>query len=77
MKEPGKKCPLCLEGNLACPPDDVGGIGGFYDFLEARANPKHEQHDDLMEWGGDFDPKKFDAKLATKEMKKGLPDWRE
>ena len=75
-KEPGKKYPICLEGDRACPPEDVGGIGGFYDFLEALADPKHEQHDDLIEWGKDFDPKKFDAKRATKEMKMGLPDWR-
>lgn len=75
-KEPGKKYPLCLEGDRACPPEDVGGIGGFYEFLEAVADPKHEQHDDFMEWGGEFDPEKFDAKQATKAMKKGLPEWR-
>ena len=75
-KEPGKKYPLCLEGARACPPEDVGGIYGFYEFLEALADPKHEQHDDFMEWGGDFDPKDFDAVEATKAMKKGLPDWR-
>ena len=76
-KEPGKKYPLCLEGDRASPPEDVGGIGGFYEFLEALADPKHEQHDDFKEWGGDFDPDKFDQKQATKAMKQGLPDWRE
>lgn len=75
-KESGKKYPLCLEGARACPPEDVGGIYGFYEFLEALADPKHEQHDDFMEWGGDFDPKDFDAVETTKVMKKGLPDWR-
>ncbi len=75
-KEPGKKYPLCLEGARACPPEDVGGIYGFYDFLEALADPKHEQHDDFIEWGGDFDPKEFDAGETTKAMKKGLSDWR-
>ena len=74
QKEPGTKYPLCLEGARACPPEDVGGIGGFYEFLEALADPKHEQHDDLMEWGGDFDPQEFDAQQATRAMKKGLPD---
>lgn len=75
-KEPGKKYPLCLEGARACPPEDVGGIYGFYEFLEALADPKHEQHDDFIEWGGDFDPKEFDAGETTKAMNKGLPDWR-
>ena len=77
QKEPGKKQPLCLEGERACPPEDVGGIGGFYEFLAALADPKHQQHDDFIEWGGDFDPEKFDVKQATKEMKKGLPNWTE
>lgn len=75
-KEPGKKYPLCLEGARACPPEDVGGIYGFYDFLKALADPKHEQHGDFMEWGGGFDAKEFDAGEATKAMKNGLPDWR-
>ena len=76
QKEPGKRYPLCVEGERACPPEDVGGIGGFCEFLEALADPEHDQHDDLMEWGGEFEPEKFDAQQATKEMKDGLPDWR-
>jgi hypothetical protein len=30
----------------ACPPEDVGGTHGYKDFLEAIADPKHEQHRD-------------------------------
>lgn len=76
-KEPGKKYPLCLEGERTCPPEDIGGIYGFYEFLEALADPKRERHAEFMEWGGNFDPKSFDAGQATKAMMKGLPDWRE
>jgi hypothetical protein len=72
----GNNYPLCLEGERACPPEDCGGIWGYYDLLAALADPTHEQHDDFMEWIGEIDPEKFDAKQATKEMKKGLPDWR-
>jgi len=75
--EKGKKYPLCLEGERACPPEDIGGVGGYEHFLEVIANPKHEEHADMKEWaGGKFDPEKFDPKAATKAMKKGLPDWR-
>ena len=75
--EKGKKYPICLEGERACPPEDCGGIWGYFDFLEAIADPKHEEHEAMLEWiGGKFDPEMFDAKQATKEMKKGLPDWR-
>ncbi len=76
QKESGKRYPMCVDGARACPPEDVGGISGFYEFLAALADPKHEEHDNYMEWGGDFDPKTFDAQQATKAMKKGLPDWR-
>ena len=27
--------PLCLEGERACPPEDVGGVSGYADFLKA------------------------------------------
>ncbi len=76
QKEPRKSYPVCIEGARACPPEDVGGIGGFYEFLEVLADPKHERHEDFTEWAGGFDQEKFDAEQATKEMKKGLPDWR-
>jgi hypothetical protein len=75
--EKGTRYPLCVEGERACPPEDVGGICGYREYLEAMANPKHEEHESYMEWSGPFDPEKFDAKAATKEMRKGLPDWRE
>jgi hypothetical protein len=76
QKESGKLYPQCLEGERACPPEDVGGIGGFYEFLAALADPKHEEHEDVKQWGRGFDPDKFDAKRATKAMKKGVPNWR-
>lgn len=75
--EKGKKYPICLEGVGACPPEDVGGVWGYQDFLAAIADPKHEEHESLLEWcGGSFSPDKFDPKKATREMKAGLTDWR-
>jgi hypothetical protein len=74
--EKGKKYPLCLEGERACPPEDCGGVWGYADLLAAVADPKHEEHESMVEWLGKFDPDKFDAAKATKAMKKGLPDWR-
>lgn len=75
--DPKAKYPLCLEGERACPPEDCGGVWGYGDFLEAIRNPKHEEHENMLEWiGGKFAPEKFDPSKATKAMKKGLPDWR-
>jgi hypothetical protein len=75
--DPKAKYPLCLEGKRACPPEDCGGIWGYPDFVEAIQNPDHERHEELLEWvGGSFDPEAFDSAMATKAMRKGLPDWR-
>jgi len=50
-----------LAGKGACPPEDVGGIGGYYGFLEAIANTKHPEHRDMLDWcGGHFDPATYD-----------------
>ena len=50
-----------VAGEGACPPEDVGGIGGYYGFLEAIKDPKHPEHDDMLEWcGGAFDPDALD-----------------
>ena len=58
--------PVCLEGERACPPEDVGGICGYQEFLEAIADPKHEEHDSCLAWiGGEFDPEAFDLKATN------------
>lgn len=75
--EKGGRYPQCVEGERACPPEDVGGVWGYAEFLEAIADSKHEQHDDFVEWAGEFDPEEFDAAKATKAMRRGLPDWRQ
>lgn len=73
--EHGTKYPRCIDGARACPPEDVGGVYGFADFVEAITNPSHKEYDDFMEWHGPFDPANFDAASATRRMRKGLPTW--
>ncbi len=73
--EPGVRYPRCIDGDRACPPEDVGGVWGFADFVEAITNSDHEQHEEFLEWNGPFDPTEFDAKKATRRMKEGLPVW--
>jgi hypothetical protein len=76
--EPDTKYPRCVDGARARPPEDVGGTWGYADFLEAIQDPRHENHEDLLEWSGRrFDPEKFSASAATKGMRRGLPDWRD
>lgn len=48
---------MCIAGEMACPPEDVGGLPGYFEFLEAVTNPHHEEHESMVEWcGGSFDP---------------------
>ncbi len=51
----------CVEGKLACPPEDCGGILGYYFRLTIFNNPKHPMHEETRnQWGRDFDPDKFE-----------------
>jgi hypothetical protein len=63
--------PICLEGAGACPPEDCGGPWGYLDLAAAHADKDHPNHEYAEEWlGPDFDPKAFDPKEATKELRK-------
>lgn len=69
----GVKYPVCLAGKLACPPDDCGGIWGYYDMLEVLKDPKHERYEELSEWiGNDFDPERFDIDEINAALAKEL-----
>ncbi len=60
-RDPEQTYPLCLAGKMACPPEDCGGIGGYYYNLEILSDPKHPEYEDTLEWmGDDFDPEEFD-----------------
>jgi len=73
--EKGTRYPVCLEGERACPPEDVGGTYGYAEYLEALADPEHEEHQSWLEWRGKFDPEKFDAEAVTKKMRRGRGNW--
>jgi len=38
-REENVEYPICIKGKRACPPEDVGGIGGYEDFLKIIKNP--------------------------------------
>ena len=58
--EPLTTYPICTDGQLACPPEDCGGIPGYYDLLDALADSSHPRHEELRDWiGDDFNPEAF------------------
>jgi len=72
-RDPAMKSPQCLDGANACPPEDVGGPPGYVEFLEAISDPKHDEHDALLEWcGGSFDATAFrleDINVRLRQIK--------
>ena len=67
--EPGRAYPACLAGERHGPPEDCGGIPGFYNLLEAISDPKHEQHEELLDWLGDgFDLEAFSVDEVNRRL---------
>lgn len=68
--ESGAVYPRCLEGARACPPEDCGGPPGYEGFLDAVANPKHPDHEEMLEWiGGAWDAEAFDLDAVNKAIR--------
>ena len=59
--EPGGAYPCFIAGERDCPPEDCGGIPGFYEMLEARADPAHPDDVEISEWLEDYDPEELDV----------------
>lgn len=69
--QPEAKYPRVVDGKRACPPEDVGGVPGYEDFVLAIRDPEHEEHASMLEWvGGRFDPEHFDVITANDRVPK-------
>lgn len=58
----------CLDGAMACPPEDCGGVGGYEDILAAFKHPQ-KVTPNLKAWLEDFEPEKFDLKALNKQIR--------
>jgi len=78
--DPAVAYPRYIAGENPAPPEDCGGIPGFYAQLDALADPAHPEHQDVKEWLGDFDPGRFDeqsvkdrlARIANRRQKASI-----
>jgi hypothetical protein len=66
--DPTTTYPVCTDGQLACPPEDCGGIPGFYDLVEALGDPAHERHEEMLDWIGEFDPQAFSVESVNRML---------
>jgi hypothetical protein len=58
--EPGVGYPRYVAGERNGPPEDCGGVPGFYDLLVARADPNDDNHADAVAWLDEYDPDAVD-----------------
>lgn len=64
-----KYYPVCIKGKLNCPPEDCGGLYGYYNFLEIISNKKHPEYRNMVEWmGGRFDPTEFEVEDVNEDL---------
>jgi len=69
LPEPSATCPICLQGAMACPPEDVGSLSGYYSLLNILEDKGHPEHEECMIWsGGDFDPEGFDLEEVNEVL---------
>lgn len=62
--------PVCLAGENAAPRDDMGGIDGYYQWLDILRDEEDESHEDAIGWlGKDFDPARFDLDRANARLR--------
>lgn len=65
------KLPYCVAGERACPPEDCGGLWGYYAMLDILGDPKHPDYAEMKERiCDDFDPDAFDLEAVNKRLKR-------
>lgn len=57
-----------IKGRLNAPPEDVGGMYGYKKFLEAIADKKHPDYEELLEWSEIQGYKEFDIDEINEEL---------
>jgi len=65
-----KGVPICLKGEKACPPEDIGGVGGYFHFLEIMSDKKNPEREEFFEWleldeDDEFDENFFDLEYTN------------
>lgn len=64
IDEHNEESPYLLEASGQAPPEDVGGVGGYIEFLEIILDPDHPEHEEKKTWAGLWSPelREWDAR---------------
>jgi len=64
-----KGYPTLIDGANDAPPEDVGGLPGFYDFLEKYNDPEHPEHEFIKEWAESQKYHEYDKEFINDLLK--------
>lgn len=68
------KYPRYVAGAQACPPEDVGGLASYDQFLEALKDPNDPARQEMADWiGRKFDPEAFDLAKTNQILRQLFP----
>ena len=60
----------CLRIERRTPPEDVGGTHGYEEYLAVLSDPEPEEHENMLQWRGPFDPETFSPAQANQGLQK-------
>ena len=67
-----EELPVLLSGEGDSPPEDVGGPGGYAEFLKIIADPEHEDYEEMNEWVKSQWWRPFDFEMTARRVKHTL-----
>jgi hypothetical protein len=52
--------PICIGGERTCPPEDCGGVPGYYNVIKTLSDTTNDDYEEMKEWvGNDWNPDLF------------------
>ncbi|MPQ30619.1 plasmid pRiA4b ORF-3 family protein [Clostridium estertheticum] len=67
-----KNYPTCVMGGGNTPPEDVGGITGYKEFLKIMKNPNHDEYENTKRWAQGQRYKDYDSDSVNRRLKNVL-----
>lgn len=60
--------PICFGGERRCPPEDVGGVHGYQEFLDVILDPTHKEYEQYVRWAGGHFIDEFDLRAVNETL---------
>lgn len=67
--DPDLNYPVCIGGKMQCPPEDIGGLYGFYEMLYILEGKDSREKASLLKWlNKPYEPKYFDIESVNEHL---------